>query len=184
MFSESNNKNRCCWSVFSTSFSFLNFFYKMIKTFFLRFFCGGYTQNTCGPMLSANQKLWTGSVSTTLTCVERYLAVTKPITYNRLRQANGIRIRNISIGKVCILYLLNFIVYHLVSSDGSDLIMFFCITGFILTVICSISVLCALPGPEELSRNRERVDQSKQRAFYTICAFDKDWALYDWHFYI
>lgn len=52
------------------------------------------------------------------------------------------------------------------------MIMFFCIIGFTLTVMSfySISVLCALPGPEELSRNRERVDQSKQRAFYTIIA--------------
>lgn len=101
--------------------------------------------------------------------MECYLAVTKPITYNRLTQANGIRIRNISIRNVCILYLLNFIVYYLVSSD---LIMFFCITGFILTVICSISVRCALvnPGPEELNRNREQVDRSKEVFLHHISA--------------
>ncbi|KAI9531406.1 hypothetical protein NQZ68_041617 [Dissostichus eleginoides] len=68
-----------------------------------------------------------------LTCVDRYLAVVHPVTYLRLRQGGGVRIRNISIG---------------------------------------ISVLLVLnrPGPGEGGGNRERVDQSKQRAFYTIMA--------------
>ncbi|KAG8005896.1 hypothetical protein GBF38_004938 [Nibea albiflora] len=33
-----------------------------------------------------------------LTCVDRYLAVVHPVTYLRLRQAGGVRIRNVSIG--------------------------------------------------------------------------------------
>ncbi|KAJ4945170.1 hypothetical protein JOQ06_013706, partial [Pogonophryne albipinna] len=64
-----------------------------------------------------------------LTCLERYLAVVRPIIYLRLRNVQGVRIRNISIG---------------------------------------LSVLCVLirPGPG----NGERVDQSKQSAFYTVTA--------------
>ncbi|KAJ4945014.1 hypothetical protein JOQ06_013553 [Pogonophryne albipinna] len=64
-----------------------------------------------------------------LTCLERYLAVVRPIIYLRLRNVQGVRIRNISIG---------------------------------------LSVLCVLirPGPGD----GERVDQSKQSAFYTVTA--------------
>ncbi|CAJ1048238.1 hypothetical protein GBF38_004938 [Xyrichtys novacula] len=35
-----------------------------------------------------------------LTCVERYLAVVHPVTYLRLKQSGGVRIRNITIGCV------------------------------------------------------------------------------------
>ncbi|KAJ4918612.1 hypothetical protein JOQ06_027846 [Pogonophryne albipinna] len=71
-----------------------------------------------------------------LTCVERYLAVVHPITYLGLRQGGGVRIRNLSIGCVCI----------------------------------SVLYVLKRPGPGEVGGNRKRVDQSKQRAFYTIMA--------------
>ena len=105
-----------------------------------------------------------------VTCVERYLAVVHPITYLGLRQSGGVR--NISIGCV---WLFSF---------GSLLItrisyLFIIIYSFLFVAIssitvsfCSISVLCVLnrPGPGKVGGNRERVDQSKQRAFHTIMA--------------
>ncbi|TNN31551.1 hypothetical protein EYF80_058297 [Liparis tanakae] len=60
----------------------------------------------------------------------------------------------------------------------------------IRTVILALSVLCILirPGPGDQGGDRERVDQSKQRAFYTIlailgvllfrCALCLAWALF------
>ncbi|KAK2899498.1 hypothetical protein Q8A73_012627 [Channa argus] len=76
-----------------------------------------------------------------LTCLDRYLAVVHPITYVGLRNERGVRIRNIC--TVC---------------------------AWLLTFI--FSALCVLirPGPGEGGRHRQRVDQSKQRAFLTIMA--------------
>ncbi|KAF3837551.1 hypothetical protein F7725_005015 [Dissostichus mawsoni] len=95
-----------------------------------------------------------------LTCVERYLAVVHPVIYLRLRQGGGVRIRNISIGleDICIAMIIITFVY---------LVFSLIVAGF-----CSISVLFVLirPGPGEGGGQRERVDQSKQRAFYTIMA--------------
>ncbi|XP_054863446.1 uncharacterized protein LOC129348080 [Amphiprion ocellaris] len=108
-----------------------------------------------------------------LTCVERYLAVVHPVTYRGLKQAGGIRIRNICIG--CI-WLLCFGCSGVVFTNVFDAIysIFFCILTFYFTVItfCSISVLCALirPKPGEGGGDREQVDQSKQRALHTIMA--------------
>ncbi|XP_045921138.1 uncharacterized protein LOC123980659 [Micropterus dolomieu] len=106
-----------------------------------------------------------------LTCVERYLAVVHPITYLSLRRERGIRIRNISIG--CI-WLICFGETSLMTLENVCLIIDFSLLIFSLIIIsfCSLSVLCVLirPGPGEQGRERERVDQSKQRAFYTIVA--------------
>lgn len=50
-------------------------------------------------------------------------------------------------------------------------IVYFClhIISIITISFCSLCELCILirPGPGEQDRNRDRVDQSKQRAFYT-----------------
>ncbi len=108
-----------------------------------------------------------------LTCVERYLAVVHPITYLGLKNARGVRIRNISIGCV---WLLCFI-----WSGGTVLLLttlriflLFCFLVFSLVVIsfCSLSVLRVLirPGPGEVGWDKEWVDQWKQREFLTIMA--------------
>ena len=105
-----------------------------------------------------------------LTCVDRYLAVGHPITYLRLRQSSGAKIRNTSTGCVWLfcfgsLYLSRVNFY-------SNLIYSFLFLFLSSTVVafCSFSALCILkrPGPGEVGRNRVRVDRSKQRAFYTI----------------
>ncbi len=108
-----------------------------------------------------------------LTCVERYLAVVHPITYLGLRQSNGVRIRNISIGCV---WLLSFVWSGITILDDitSTIISLFSLLVFSLVVVsfCSLSVLRVLirPGPGEGGRDKERVDQSKHRAFFTMMA--------------
>ncbi|GLD73492.1 uncharacterized protein AKAME5_002481700, partial [Lates japonicus] len=108
-----------------------------------------------------------------LTCAERYLAVVHPITYLGLRKTKGIRIRNIIIGCVWILCFAATSSMTL-RDEVSMLILSFSVLGFMLSVIsfCSISVLCTLirPGPADRVEGRQRIDQSKLRAFYTIMA--------------
>lgn len=106
-----------------------------------------------------------------LTCVERYLAVVHPITYLRLRNTVGIRIRNVALACVwllsmtgiSVLYQSNIIVIEIFSS--TLLISIIAIISF-----CSVSVLRVLrrPGPAGEGRGRQLVDQSKLRAFYTV----------------
>ncbi|KAM3590088.1 uncharacterized protein V6R79_003671 [Siganus canaliculatus] len=108
-----------------------------------------------------------------LTCVERYLAVVHPVTYRNLGKENGVRVRNVSTGCA---WLLSIVGTALMSI--SDLIlmnaMIVCFLIFILVIIsfCSLSVVCVLirPGPGDGGGARQRVDQSKLRAFYTITA--------------
>ncbi|XP_078020889.1 uncharacterized protein LOC144459930 [Epinephelus lanceolatus] len=105
-----------------------------------------------------------------LTCVERYLAVVHPVTYLSLRGERGMRIRNISIGCV---WLFCVGAASLIT-EGNLVSVDFCLMTFSVIVIafCSLSVLRVLirPGPGEQGGDRERVDESKQRAFYTIVA--------------
>jgi len=106
-----------------------------------------------------------------LTCVERYLAVVHPVIYLRLRQGVGVRIRNISIGCVwCICFISASLQVIILGTVISDFVLL--VFSSIVVCFCSISVLLVLirPGPGEGGGNRERVDQSKQRAFYTIMA--------------
>ena len=163
--SVSHSDHFLCHSMFMRLYSFMGF------TFF---FCGGCIH--LQQMMSAGLFIWTGTTfgQTLLhlfTCVDRYLAVVRPITYLGLKRAGGARLRDASIGcgwLLCggwpaMLYLSPTEVY---------LILDHCISVLNVFIIsfCSISVLCVLkrPGPGEVGGNRERVDQTKQRAFYTI----------------
>ncbi|KAL4009064.1 hypothetical protein ACER0C_002916 [Sarotherodon galilaeus] len=105
-----------------------------------------------------------------LTCVEHYMAAVHPITYRSLRRERGVRIRKISIG--CIWLLCFAITGFAMIDDRIIAILNFCLLTLSLTVssFCSLSVLRVLihPGPGKDGRNRDRVDQSKKRAFYTI----------------
>lgn len=107
-----------------------------------------------------------------LTCVERYLAVVHPIAYQRLRNKKGIRIRNI-----VIFYWWLFCIggTFLNTADTKVAKIFFCsltVSEFIVVCFLSLSVLKVLtrPGPGKEGRCRERVDQSKLRAFYAMLA--------------
>lgn len=105
-----------------------------------------------------------------LTCVERYLAVALPVMYMKLKNRAGVRWRNILI--LCVWFLCFSAAAVLLINRLVIIIFDFCLMVFVLAVVsfCSASVLrfLILPGPGELKGNRERVDQSKQRAFYTI----------------
>ncbi|XP_054603341.2 uncharacterized protein [Nothobranchius furzeri] len=105
-----------------------------------------------------------------LTCVEHYLAVVHPVTYLMLRQTRGIRIRNVVVGCV---WLLSFSGLGLAVKDNyiimDSLVIILTTT---ITPFCSLSVISALTrsGQGEQGTRKERVVQSKQRAFYTIVA--------------
>lgn len=109
----------------------------------------------------------------TLICAERYIAVVLPITYMRMKNTYGLRVRTISI--VCV-WLLSFGIICLIIVELYKLANFLliCILGFaiILSSYCSFSVLCVLirPGPGESNKGMMQFDQSKQRLFYTIAA--------------
>ncbi|KAL4007968.1 hypothetical protein ACER0C_001820 [Sarotherodon galilaeus] len=108
-----------------------------------------------------------------LTCVERYLAVVHPITYMSLRNARGIRIRNICICFVWVLSLgLSGVVILLPPIHQSAPTFCILAPSIIIISFCSLSVLFALirPGPGEGGRERETVEKSKLRAFYTVTA--------------
>lgn len=108
-----------------------------------------------------------------LTCVERYLAILHPITYLKLKETGGVRIRNKCIGCVWLFYLgwVGVMFYY---SPNIPIIEYFCFISmsFFVASFCSISVLHALlrPGPGEVSGDRGQVDQSKKKAFHTIMA--------------
>lgn len=109
-----------------------------------------------------------------MTCVDRYLAVVYPVTYLRLRQSGGVKIRAISTFSV---WLLSFGLGS-VGVAKPDFYFFILLGFFSISVVVislfSLQVLCALnrPGPAEVcgSRGREQVDQSKKRAFHIVMA--------------
>lgn len=106
-----------------------------------------------------------------LVCVEQYIAVVYPITYLRMRNTCGERIRNISIGFI---WLLSFGMTssRFVKSLQVENILLCFLMGFatVITTFCSSLVLCALIrlGPGQKSGEKGSVDQSKRRAFHII----------------
>ncbi|KAM7376894.1 hypothetical protein PAMA_013593 [Pampus argenteus] len=108
-----------------------------------------------------------------LTCVERYLAVVHPILYLRLRNAGGVRIRNVSIGCVWLLCF-GYVGISFNRFPATPIIPLSCLLASSATVVsfCSLSVLCVLlrPGPGDRVGDKVHVDQSKKRAFVTILA--------------
>ena len=106
-----------------------------------------------------------------LTCVERYLAVVHPITYLGLRQAGGVRIRNITIGCV---WLMSFGVAGLLLVLIRYMVLlpscFMLVISLVVMTFLSLSVYRVLirPRPGDGSGDRMQVDKSKQRAVKTI----------------
>ncbi len=107
-----------------------------------------------------------------LTCAERHLAVVHPITYLSLKNRGGVRIRNVTIGCTWLLFFGSFGLTTL--SSNFSTIPFICLSALAIVVVsfCSLSVLRALirPGPGDGGGDRERVNQTKIRAFHTIMA--------------
>lgn len=102
-----------------------------------------------------------------LTGVEHYLAIVHPITYMRLRNVRGIQIRNTVI--VCT-WLLCVVGYGLMGFSTFIISSLLLILTIIIITFCGLSVLCALIRPRPGEQAREKVDQSKKRALYTIAA--------------
>lgn len=106
-----------------------------------------------------------------LTGIERYIAVTYPITYLNLRNKKGIRIRNVAIGCAWLLSLGCVGVLHM-NRHHIGIIIYLLVTGSILGSLCfcSLNVLYVLIRPQPVQRrgHRQHVDQSKLRAFYSI----------------
>ncbi len=108
-----------------------------------------------------------------LNCVERYLAAVRPITYLRLRQGDGVRIRNISAGLIWLMCFVGMGFVAIMQDDLKHILLINAILMvFYLTAVTffSLSVLFALirPRPGEVSRDRERADQLKQKAIHII----------------
>ena len=106
-----------------------------------------------------------------LTCVEPYLAVVHPITYHRLRQSLGGRIRNITLGCVWLLCF-GWIGVTIKCMPEFPALPLFCLMGISIIVVLFFffSVLKVLTRPGPGGGPRERVDQSKQRALHIITA--------------
>lgn len=135
-------------------------------------FCGLYKEDQTDLVLTGiyvSTFTWFGEIFfDILTSLERYLAVVHPIAYLSLKNERALRFRNVIIGFV---WLFCFVGLGL-TQIGVFTIMNFCflLVSLIIVSFCSISVLCVLirSGPRNQGGARERVDQSKQRAFYTI----------------
>lgn len=106
-----------------------------------------------------------------LACLERYMAVVHPVTFMRLKGKRGFRIRNIIMSCVWLLCVGGTALVSL-EDAFSNITLSFVLIIFIVLTFFSVSVLCTLirPGPGQQGGKREKVDLSKQMAFYTIIA--------------
>lgn len=104
-----------------------------------------------------------------LTCLEHYLAVVHPITYLRLKRGEGHKIRNVT---YCCGWLFCLGMSSLILNPKLFLIFDVCIliSSVIMVSFCCVSVLCYLirPRPGEQGGKKDRLDQSKRRAFFAI----------------
>ncbi|MEQ2213873.1 hypothetical protein XENOCAPTIV_022501, partial [Xenoophorus captivus] len=108
-----------------------------------------------------------------LTCMERYLAAVHPVIYLGLRNARGIRIRNIAIGSVWMLcFGLSGFNADITGKTVVIAMLSVLIVSIVVITFCSISVLCVLvrPRPGGNGRQRKQINQSKLRAFHSVTA--------------
>lgn len=107
-----------------------------------------------------------------LICLDRYLAVVFPITYVRLRQADGLRMRNISNALTWLLSFAGmFLVLPMIKYPRLSIIPACATLVCVFTVsYCSLSVLYVLirPPPGVGAVHRVQVDCLKRKAFKTI----------------
>ena len=106
-----------------------------------------------------------------LTCVEPYLAVVHPVTFLRLKQSLGVRIRNITLGCVWLLCFgwIGVTIHHLPDFPVLPLLCLLSIS-VVVVLFFFFSVLKVLTRPGPGDGPRERVDQSKLRALHIITA--------------
>lgn len=103
-----------------------------------------------------------------LTCLERYLAVLHPIVYRRLQETSGVRVRDVSVGCVWLLCCgwVGLTQVYMPMVPVTPLLCLFSLS-IVFISFCSLSVLFALrhPGPKDVGGDKERVAQTKWRAF-------------------
>lgn len=106
-----------------------------------------------------------------MTCLERYVAVVHPITYRSLRNAKGVRIRNVTIG---VGWMLTFVLYTLVFLKDVSSFQFIALIWVLMCMaaicFCGFSVLFVLIHPRPGEGDRDKVDKMRLRAFFTITA--------------
>ncbi len=107
-----------------------------------------------------------------LTSVERYLAVTYPIFYLRLK-ASGVRNISILCAWLISFGCLGFTTPHSLTFPTVPFVILL-VFSVIVNSFCSLSVLRILnrPGPGEGGGDRHMVDQLKRKAFHTIIAIN------------
>lgn len=119
-----------------------------------------------------------------LICLDRYLAIVHPVTYQSLKGQRWVRAKNIVIASV---WLLSFLVTAIGLLGDSDISQFvtYLILAFELFLIAafSLSVLWVLIRPGPGAGGKQHIDRSKLRAFYIVIAilvvlvFRLSWAL-------
>lgn len=117
---------------------------------------------------------WVGQILfPILICMEYYLAVVYPITYRKLKQADGVRIRNICTGCIwlsCFWWMSCLILLIILNTFSLVLTSFMLMLSLIILVFSCLSVLRVLirPRPGNVGRARMQVDRSKEKAVRTI----------------
>ncbi|XP_035989842.1 uncharacterized protein LOC118561754 [Fundulus heteroclitus] len=108
----------------------------------------------------------------TLICIERYLAVVRPITYLKLRQATGIHIRNVATALTWLLCSMwtSSIALFIKYRHLSLLLIGMMVLCLITVTFCSLSILCVLirRPPGKTAQDRVQIDKTKRRAFKII----------------
>lgn len=96
-----------------------------------------------------------------LTCLECYLAVVHPITYVSLKNAKGIRTRNIAIGCSWLLCFSALGFLYILNEAANVMSFTLAVLSLIVISFCSFSILCILicPRPVEVGERRQQVDQ-------------------------
>lgn len=108
-----------------------------------------------------------------LTCAERYLAVVHPIAYMHLREAVGVRIRNIS----SVFVWLTVFGWMGLTQNYYPEFPVICLFTLLSVCMCVMFVFCMSvlyvllqPSPGDSGGTKQHVDQSKKRAFQMIVA--------------
>lgn len=105
-----------------------------------------------------------------LTCLERYLAVRRPIVFRRLKEAKMIRMRYVVVVLIWLLCFSETGLWSLKDDSAVILMLSNLLGNLLICSFCSISVLCALTRPELKRKvgDREQTDKCKQMAFYNV----------------
>lgn len=100
-------------------------------------------------------------------CLEQFLAVVHPITYLSLRTERAMRVRNVGVSCA---WLLTALGIGLLNVNHMAEVAIFSqeFAAAAVVCFCCLSVLCVLIHPGSTIQAEDKVDQSKQRAFYTI----------------